>query len=56
MVVTANSTKYTIFWGPPAQSRRLKIKLSKIKIVATASYSVTTVLRKETVFHFPFEK
>jgi len=38
------------FWAHQHKAADLKIKLSKIKMVATASYSVTIVLWKETAF------
>jgi len=41
---------YCYFIAHQHKATGLKIKLSKIKMVATASYSVTTVLWKETAF------
>jgi len=38
------------FWAHQHKAAGLKIKLSKIKMVATASHSVTIVLWKETAF------
>jgi len=40
-----------IFWAHQLKAAGLKIKLSKIKIIATVSHSVTIVLWKETAFH-----
>jgi len=39
-----------IFWAHQHKAAGLKIKLSKIKMVTTASHSVTIVLWKETTF------
>jgi len=39
-----------LFWALHHKAAGLKIKLSKIKMVATASYLVTIVLWKETAF------
>ena len=39
-----------IFWAHQHKAAGLKNKLSEIKMVATASYSVTIVLWKETAF------
>ena len=38
------------FWAHTHKAAGLKIKLNKIKMVATASHSVTIVLWKETAF------
>ena len=39
-----------LFWAHQHKAEGLKIKLSKIKMVARASYLVTIVLWKETAF------
>ena len=39
-----------LFWAHQHKATGLKIKLSKIKMVATASHSVTIVLWKETTY------